>query len=166
MPVRLELVSRNSPEMLESFRLERRSFLASMDVIYFTLHERSPLISRTSSSKSSTRKKLLHEDRVMKGSSGARSVQLSGISHWRPFLSRKQALCSAACSLRSRSSNSRPERGWKGWSIRNFCGSARTRDVVRRRFLVFGPFQETHLARQLRFHPVNPAGDIGLVLER
>jgi hypothetical protein len=125
--------------MVRSSRLERRSFLDIMDVICFTRHGRRSSIRRTSSSRSATRNQLLPEDSVMKGSSGARSVQLSGISHWWPFLSRKQALFSAACSLRSRSSYLRPERGWKGWVIRNFCGSVRTRGVVQRHFWPAAP---------------------------
>ena len=36
--------------------------------------------------------------------------QLSGISHWRPFLSRKHPLCSPPCSLRVRASNTSSER--------------------------------------------------------
>jgi hypothetical protein len=49
-----------------------------------------------SCNKSVARNQLLPADNMMKASSEARSVQLSGISHCRPFLSRRHALCSTA----------------------------------------------------------------------
>src|SRR5207253_8018559 len=70
-----------------------------MDGIIFTHYRRSPSTKRVNSTRSAARNQLFPEAKMQTGSSAARSVQLSGISHWRPFLSRKQTLCSPLYSL-------------------------------------------------------------------
>src|SRR5207249_6127009 len=73
-----------------------------MDGIIFTHYRRSPSTKRVNSTRSAARNQLFPEAKMQTGSSAARSVQLSGISHWRPFLSRKQTLCSPLYSLHAR----------------------------------------------------------------
>ena len=92
-------------------RLLRHNFFNSRDAISFTYHRRSPSTKRASSTRSAARNQLFPEAKMVKGSSAARSVQLNGISHWRPFLSRKQTRCSPPYSFHVRASNSRPESG-------------------------------------------------------
>src|SRR5439155_17236571 len=82
-----------------------------MDGIIFTHYRRSPSTKRVNSTRSAARNQLFPEAKMQTGSSAARSVQLSGSSHWRPFLSRKQTLCSPLYSLHARASNSWPESG-------------------------------------------------------
>src|SRR5258708_9444237 len=92
-------------------RLPRHNFFNSRDEISFTCHRRSPSTKRANSTRSAARNQLFPEAKMVTGSSAARSVQLNGISHWRPFLSRKQTRCSPPYSFHVRASNSRPESG-------------------------------------------------------
>src|SRR5439155_3551406 len=77
-----------------------------MDGIIFTRHRRSPSTKRANSTRSTARNQLFPDAKMRTGSSEPRSVQLSGISHWRPFLSKKQILCSPLYSLHARTSRS------------------------------------------------------------
>jgi len=110
--------------------LLRHNFFNGWDGIIFTPHRRNPSTKRTNSRRSAARKQLFPEAKTCTGSCAARSVQLSGSSHWRPFLSRKQTLCSPLYSLHARASNSWPESGWKGCVIRNFLVCTRRTGVV------------------------------------
>src|SRR5207244_1691043 len=111
--LRVDSVIRSNVKAMASIFLHllRRNFLNSMDGIIFTHYRRSPSTKRVNSTRSAARNQLFPEAKMQTGSSAARSVQLSGISHWRPFLSRKQTLCSPLYSLHARASNSQPESG-------------------------------------------------------
>ncbi len=99
------------PQAGMEHRLPRHNFFDSRDEISFTCHRRSPSTKRADSTRSAARNQLFPEVKMVTGSSAARSVQLNGISHWRPFLSRKQTRSSRPYSFHVRASNSRPGSG-------------------------------------------------------
>src|SRR5688572_21283020 len=64
--------------------VQAHNSLYVVDEIHNARHRCKPSISCASSNKSAARNQLLPADNVVKASFGARSVQFSGISHWRP----------------------------------------------------------------------------------